>query len=129
MFSRIHIIAVVACVGIGMGTVPQFSLASSSNLGRDLLAFFRPNHGPVATNDVPSNTAAAVFHLPSLLITSAALQNKVTQLLQMNNFASSTNPKTTCIQMHSYSVKLSPVLLAAFRINLPVRTQVVCTID
>jgi len=62
MFSRIHIIAVFACVGIGVGIAPQFSLANSPNLGRDLLSIFRPNHSPVATNEVPSNTAAAMSH-------------------------------------------------------------------
>jgi len=62
MFARIHIIAVFVCIGIGAGIVPQFSLASPPNLGRDLFSFFRPNHSPVATDEVSANPAAAVSH-------------------------------------------------------------------
>ena len=62
MFARIRITAAFICIGIGAGIVPQFSLASSPNPGRDLLSFFRPSHAPVATSEVPSNVAAAVSH-------------------------------------------------------------------
>ena len=60
MFLRIHVIAVFVCIGIGI--VPQFSLANSPNPGRDFLSIFRSNKSPAAKNEGVSNAASATSY-------------------------------------------------------------------
>ena len=62
MLSRVHIIAVFVCFGVGMGIAPQFLLAHSPNSSKDFFSFFRTNKSPVVTEGASNASSAASYY-------------------------------------------------------------------